>query len=68
MNEYGYVKVGASTLELKVSDTIYNVQMMKKQIDEAVNKNIQIISFPELSITGYTCGDLFNQDILIDKS
>ena len=36
MNEYGYVKVGASTLELKVSDTIYNVQMMKKQIDEAV--------------------------------
>ena len=68
MNEYGYVKVGASTLELKVSDTIYNVQMIKKQIDEAVNKNIQIISFPELSITGYTCGDLFNQDILIDKS
>ena len=68
MNEYGYVKVGASTLELKVSDTIYNVQTIKKQIDEAVNKNIQIISFPELSITGYTCGDLFNQDILIDKS
>lgn len=68
MNEYGYVKVGASTLELKVSDTIYNVQMIKKQIDEAVNKNIQIISFPELSITGYTCGDLFNQDNLIDKS
>ena len=68
MNEYGYVKVGASTLELKVSDTIYNVQMIKKQIGEAVNKNIQIISFPELSITGYTCGDLFNQDILIDKS
>lgn len=68
MNEYGYVKVGASTLELKVSDTIYNVQMIKKQIDESVNKNIQIISFPELSITGYTCGDLFNQDILIDKS
>lgn len=68
MNEYGYVKVGASTLELKVSDTIYNVQMIKKQIDEAVNKNIQIICFPELSITGYTCGDLFNQDILIDKA
>mgnify|MGYP004614459859 FL=1 len=68
MNEYGYVKVGASTLELKVSDTIYNVQTIKKQIDEAVNKNIQIISFPELSITGYTCGDLFNQDILIDKA
>ena len=68
MNEYGYVKVGASTLELKVSDIIYNVQMIKKQIDEAVNKNIQIISFPELSITGYTCGDLFNQDILIDKA
>ena len=68
MNEYGYVKVGASTVELKVSDTIYNVEMIKKQIDEAINKNIQIISFPELSITGYTCGDLFNQDILIDAS
>ena len=68
MNEYGYVKVGASTVELKVSDTIYNVEKIKKQIDEAINKNIQIISFPELSITGYTCGDLFNQDILIDAS
>ena len=68
MNEYGYVKVGASTVELKVSDTIYNVEIIKKQIDEAINKNIQIISFPELSITGYTCGDLFNQDILIDAS
>ena len=68
MNEYGYVKVGASTVELKVSDTIYNVEKIKKQIAEAINKNIQIISFPELSITGYTCGDLFNQDILIDAS
>ena len=68
MNEYGYVKVGASTVELKVSNTIYNVEKIKKQIDEAINKNIQIISFPELSITGYTCGDLFNQDILIDAS
>ena len=64
MNEYGYVKVGASTVELKVANTIYNVEMIKKQID----KNIQIISFPELSITGYTCGDLFNQDVLIDAS
>ena len=68
MNEYGYVKVGASTVELKVANTIYNVEMIKKQIDEAINKNIQIISFPELSITGYTCGDLFNQDVLIDAS
>ena len=46
MNEYGYVKVGASTVELKVANTIYNVEMIKKQIDEAINKNIQIISFP----------------------
>ena len=68
MNEYGYVKVGASTVELKVANTIYNVEMIKKQIDEAINKNIQIISFPELSITGYTCGNLFNQDVLIDAS
>lgn len=68
MEEYGFIKVGASVPELKVADPIYNVKKIKEQIEEAVNKNIQILTFPELCITGYTCGDLFNQDILINKA
>lgn len=68
MEEYGYVKVGAAVPELKVADTIFNLEEIKKQIDLAITKNVQILTFPELAITGYTCGDLFNQDILIQKS
>lgn len=68
MEEYGFIKVGASVPEIKVADPTYNVKKIEEQIDEAISKNIQILTFPELCITGYTCGDLFNQDILINKS
>jgi NAD+ synthase (glutamine-hydrolysing) len=68
MEEYGFIKVGASVVELRVADTIFNVEEIKKQIDLAISKNIQILVFSELSLTGYTCGDLFNQDVLIAKS
>lgn len=68
MEEYGYVKVGAVVPELKVANPKFNTNIIKEQIELAVEKNVQIITFPELSITGYTCADLFNQDVLIDSS
>lgn len=63
-----YVKVGAAVPELKVADPKFNVNVIKDQVNEAIKNKVNIISFPELSITGYTCGDLFRQDLLIDAS
>ncbi len=68
MKEYGYIRVGAVVPELKVANTEYNTKEIIKQIKNAYKKDIDIISFPELSITGYTCGDLFLQDLLLEKS
>lgn len=68
MKNLGFIKVGASVPELKVADPVYNTEKIKEQIDIATCNNVSILTFPELSITGYTCNDLFNQDILIDKS
>ena len=68
MKEYGYIRVGAVVPELKVANTEYNTKEIIKQIKNAYKKDIDIISFPELSITGYTCGDLFLQDLLLDRS
>ena len=63
-----FIRVGAGVPQLKVADVIYNFQEIKKQIEQAIESKIDIVSFPELSITGYTCADLFNQDTLINKS
>lgn len=68
LKKYGFVRVGAVTPELKVADTEFNMKEIIKQIEIAQSNKIQILCFPELSITGYTCGDLFHQDILIDNS
>lgn len=66
MNELGFVKVGCSVPEIKPADVMFNLEKIKEQIDLAVEKNIGIVNFPELTLTGYTCGDLFYQDALID--
>lgn len=66
LNKYGFVRVGASAPEMKVADTEFNSIKIIEVIKEATDKDIQIIVFPELSITGYTCADLFHQDVLLD--
>ena len=68
LKEYGYVRVGCIVPKMKVADISYNTEEIIDQIKEAENNNIQIVAFPELCITGYTCQDLFNQDILLEKS
>lgn len=67
-NNFGFVKVGAAVPLLKVADCEYNVQQMIEIINEAESKGVSILSFPELSITGYTCGDLFHQDWLLKSA
>jgi NAD+ synthase (glutamine-hydrolysing) len=66
--EYGFVRVGAVVPRLKVANCNYNENIIKNIIYEANKKNIQILSFPELSLTGYTCADLFHQDMLIKSA
>ena len=66
MKDLGFVKVASCVPEIKPADVMFNLEMIKEQIDLAINKNIGIINFPELTLTGYTCGDLFYQDTLID--
>lgn len=63
---YGYVKVCAATPEIRVADVEFNTKQIIKAIKESAEKGSQLTVFPELCICGYTCGDLFNQPVLID--
>ena len=56
---FGYVCVAAAVPQMRVADCTFNASEIKKQISEAVQEGVQVICFPELSITGYTCADLF---------
>lgn len=65
---YGFVKVAAAVPRVKVADCRHNASQTEKEIIIADGKGVQIIVFPELGITGYTCGDLFAQQLLIDEA
>ncbi len=62
----GFVKVACATPDIKVADAAYNADNIIKIIKRAAVNGIRLIVFPELCITGYTCGDLFLQKPLID--
>lgn len=68
INKYGFVRVGAAVPKIQVADVEYNTQNIIEEIKKAEDKGIQILAFPELAITSYSCEDLFNQDILINKA
>jgi len=55
----GYVRVAAAVPEMRVADTEFNKQQIIAQIEEAIEEGVQVLCFPELCITGYTCADLF---------
>ena len=65
---YGYVKVAAAVPRVKVADCKFNASEIEKEIIIADGKGVQIIAFPELCITGYTCGDLFAQQLLLEEA
>lgn len=68
MTEYGYVRVGAGVPQVKVADVDYNVTQIKEMLDKAESLGIDILVMPESGITGYTCADLFEQPLLIEKA
>ena len=66
--KYGFVKVAAAVPTVKVADVEYNVQQIESLIAQAEGRGIEIIVFPELSVTGYTCQDLFKEQVLLDRA
>lgn len=64
----GFVKVAAVTPEMKVADVAYNADMIMKAMDEAEERKVKLVVFPELCITGATCQDLFFQSVLLDSA
>ncbi len=64
----GFVKVAAATPEVRVNDTEFNRKNIVEQIFEAEKNGAKIVVFPELCITGYTCGDLFLQSSIITRA
>ena len=56
---FGFVRVAAAVPSMRVADCRYNAEQIREQIDEAIAEGVEVICFPELSITGYTCADLF---------
>ena len=65
---HGFVKVAAATPDIRVADVEYNTENICRAIGEACERKAKIIVFPELCITGYTCGDLFTQDALLEAA
>jgi len=64
----GFIKVAAITPKVEVADCIYNAERICSEMEQAAAKGAKIIVFPELCITGYTCSDLFWQELLLEEA
>ncbi|MBQ4162962.1 MAG: NAD(+) synthase [Parabacteroides sp.] len=65
---YGFVKVAAAVPYVQVADCFYNIERIEGLMRKASAEGVQMIAFPELSITAYTCQDLFTQQTLLDNA
>ena len=65
MKNYGFIRTAAAVPAVRVADVTYNVTEICRLLDEAFEKEVSLVAFPELSLTGYSCGDLFGQSLLI---
>lgn len=65
---YGFVKVAAAVPSVRVADCRFNASQIEKEIIIADGKGVEIIAFPELCLTGYTCGDLFDHHLLLENA
>lgn len=66
--KHGFIKAAAVTPKIKVADPVHNADVICAGIDEAVENGAKIIVFPELCLTGYSCGDLFLQGLLLERA
>ncbi len=66
--KYGFIKVAAAVPAVRVADVNYNVEEIKKLMADADQQDVEILCFPELCLTGYTCQDLFKEQLLLAKA
>ncbi|MDR1510836.1 MAG: NAD(+) synthase, partial [Synergistaceae bacterium] len=64
----GYIRVAAATPQVRVADCDFNSKQIAGLMEKASDDEVRLICFPELCITGYTCGDLFLQDTLLREA
>lgn len=64
----GFLRVGAIVPEIKLGNPLYNASKIIEEIKEAYDYGVEVVATPELSVTGCSCGDLFYQDLLIEKA
>lgn len=64
----GFIRVAAATPEIQVADCVYNREQIEQMMKDAYERDASLIVFPELCLTGYTCGDLFLQDLLLSQT
>ena len=68
MNNYGFIKVAAAVPTVSVADCNYNAEQIIGLMQSASEKGVKVMLFPELSITGCSCGDLFLQPLLLKRA
>ena len=68
MKNYGFFRVAACSPLVKPADIAFNVEQIKSETRKCIECNVDVVVFPELCITGYTCGDLFDQYLIIEEA
>ena len=68
VTDYGLVRVAAVVPQVNVADVEGNVAHLIESVDQAIGLGASIVATPELCVTGYTCGDLFGNDLLLDAA
>ena len=66
--QHGFIKVAAAIPNVRVADCAFNTEQMKSLLMQAEQNGVEVVCFPELSITGYTCQDLFHSQQLLDDA
>ena len=65
MKNYGFIRTAAAVPAVRVADTTYNTNEICALAEKAYERQVSVLVFPELCMTGYTCGDLFRQSLLV---
>ena len=66
--KYGFVKVAAAVPHVRVADCKYNTEQIENLMAQAEGQGVEVLCFPELSVTAYTCQDLFHQQLLLEET
>ena len=66
--KYGFIKVAAAVPTIKVADVSYNIQQIESLVAQAEGQGVEVMVTPELCVTGYSCQDLFREQLLLDKA